>query len=86
MRPLVSRSRYIHVGLNAGRLFWARHYLSCTVAADVLWDRIKTMDYIAAVDINRYRQFVGGTGIAPRQRVLPESVERRIRFYTNKSL
>ena len=65
MRSLISGSRYTHVSLNAGRLFWMRHYLSCTAAANFLWNQVKTMDYIAVVDVNRYRQFVGVTGLLP---------------------
>ena len=63
MRSLISDSRYVH--LDAGRLFWMRHYLSCTAAAEFLWNRVKRMDYIAAVDVNRYRQFVAVPALLP---------------------
>lgn len=65
MRPLVSRSRHRHVSLDASALFWMRHYLSCTAAANFLWNKVKTVDYIAAVDVNRYRQFVGVPALLP---------------------
>ena len=65
MKSLISGSRYTHVNLATGRLFWMRHYLSCTAAANLLWNQIKTMDYIAAVDVNRYRQFVGVPALLP---------------------
>ncbi|MDE2742224.1 MAG: tetratricopeptide repeat protein [Gemmatimonadota bacterium] len=65
MRSLISGSRYTHVNLDAGRLFWMRHYLSCTAAANFLWNQVKTMDYIAAVDVNRYSQFVGVPALLP---------------------
>ena len=65
MRSLISGSRYTHVSLDAGRLFWMRHYLSCTAAANFLWNEVKTMDYIAAVDVNRYRQFVAVPALLP---------------------
>lgn len=65
MKSLISGSRYTHVSLNAARLFWMRHYLSCTAAANFLWNQVKTMDYIAAVDVNRYRQFVGVPALLP---------------------
>ena len=55
MKPLISDGT---IPLNAQLLFWMRHYLSCTAAAEVLWNRVKRMDYIAVIDVNRYRQFV----------------------------
>lgn len=62
MKSLISDGT---IPLNAQLLFWMRHYLSCTAAAEVLWSRVRRMDYIAAVDVNRYRQFVAVPGLLP---------------------
>ncbi len=63
MKSLISGGRYVPV--NSESLFWMRHYLSCTAAADVLWISVRQMDYIAAIDVNRYRQFVAVPALLP---------------------
>ena len=57
-----------------GTLFGARRYLSCAAAADFLTGQLRAMDYIAVVDINRYRQFVG----APEVSLVASAFYRRL--------
>lgn len=65
MQGLVSDSKYARSGLNMGTLFGARDYLSCGAAVDFLTEQVHALDYIAVVDVNRYRQFVAAPEVAP---------------------
>lgn len=57
VKQVVPESRYTHVSMGMGRLFGARDYLSCAAAADYIGENVRSMDYIVATDVNRYRQF-----------------------------
>ena len=65
MQSLISAREFTRTGLNMGTLFATRGYLGCAAAANFLAERVLTMDYIAAVDVNRYRQFRDAPGVSP---------------------
>jgi len=57
VQKLIPQPRYQQRTLNVNALFGARGYLGCGAAAEFLWDRVRPMDYMALVDVNRQRQF-----------------------------
>jgi tetratricopeptide (TPR) repeat protein/uncharacterized membrane protein YfbV (UPF0208 family) len=57
LQKLIPQPPYQQLTLSLNALFEARRYLSCGAAAEFLWDRIRPMEYMALVDVNRQRQF-----------------------------
>ncbi|MFH1568680.1 MAG: glycosyltransferase family 39 protein [Gemmatimonadota bacterium] len=53
------------VSLEMMGIFGTRGFLSCAASADYLAERVRTMDYLAIVDVNRYRQFVAAPELYP---------------------
>ena len=56
MRRMVSSQHHFPTAMSMGTLFGTRHYLSCGAAADYLCGHVERMQYIVAIDVNRYRQ------------------------------
>ena len=65
MSQVVSGWRHTAVSMEIGTLFGARDYLSCGATADYIGDKVRSLHYIAAVDVNRYRQFVAVPAMFP---------------------
>lgn len=51
--------------LNVTALFEARGYTTCRADMDYLDSRLKDLDYIALIDVNRYRQFTAVPDLTP---------------------
>ena len=65
MGRLVSDERFVKIPLEMNGLFFTRGYLSDHSSIELLRERVERLDYIAVIDVNRYRQFVAAPNLYP---------------------
>ena len=65
MRSFVAAPRHRPQMLNEGTIFGTHGYLSCASAKRYLFERLRYVDYVAIIDVNRYRQYLGAPELYP---------------------
>lgn len=65
MRGFIAAPRHRPQFLNEGTIFGTHGYLSCTSTKRYLGERLGNLDYLAIVDVNRYRQYLGAPDLYP---------------------
>ena len=81
MRGLVDRGRYGVRTFNTVLLFEARGYATCGTELTWLRDQFQDLDYLAILDVNRYRQFTAAPGLIPGGAAFYEAlVDERLGF------
>ena len=65
LRQLISSESYPRHFLDLSAVFGTRGYLSCGATWQYLRERLRAADFIAIVDVNRYRQFTAVPDLYP---------------------
>lgn len=65
MQSLVSDQDYSPVILDVTRIFYGYPYLSCRAQLGFLETRLRDMDYLVLIDVNRYAQFTAVPELFP---------------------
>jgi len=62
---MISGERFVKEPMDVTALFGTGKYMSCRPGAEYLRERIQGMDYIVAIDVNRYQHFTAVADLYP---------------------
>ena len=75
LRKLVDPKRFDVRDLEVGQLFLLRGYLSCGASAHHLWSRLREMQYVVTVDVNRHAQVAAAPDVMPSEASFYQALE-----------